>query len=72
MDIKEVEERVKWFRSGRLTTMMLSEIKRSFIHMANGGNGNVDDIGNVRDNYPGKSDLFFKAVCDRMGWGWRS
>ena len=70
INIKEVEERVKWFMSGMLSPMLLSEVERSFIHMANGGDGDVDHIGSVRHNYPGKSDLFFQRVCDAMGWVW--
>ena len=49
-----------------------SQIRRQFQDMANGGDGDEDGSGNIRDRYyKGKPDRYFQMVCDQMGWTWR-
>ena len=69
---KEAEQRAEWFKSkghGKMTGMMLNEIEMQFIEMAQGGDGSIAMMGNIRSNhYEGKPDAFFQHVCNILGW----
>ena len=56
-----------------MTEMMVNEVEVQFIEMAQGGDGTIAMMGNIRENhYKGKPDAFFQHVCDAMGWEWRN
>ena len=69
---EEADQRADWFKSkgsGMMTPMMLNECKMQFIEMAQGGDGSVAMMGNIRSNhYEGKPDEFFQHVCNVLGW----
>jgi len=75
-----VAEKVTWYKlneSGEkgsmMTPMMLNEVESQYIEMAQGGDGTVTMMGNIRKEYYGNMpDVFFQRVCDEMGWNWRS
>ena len=73
---EDVKQKVSWFKSGgqgMMTHMMMNEVEAQFIEMAQGGDGSITMMGNIRErHYKGKSNLFFQQVCDAMGWKWRS
>jgi len=49
--------------------MMMNEIEMQFIEMAQGGDGSIAQMGNIREEYYNdKEDTFFQAVCDAFGW----
>tara|TARA_R110000824_G_scaffold343581_1_gene530209 strand:- start:160 stop:393 length:234 start_codon:yes stop_codon:yes gene_type:complete len=69
---KEIKEKVSWLKSkgnGGMTNMMLNEVEYQFIDMANGGMGDCENIRSYY--YSDVPDIFFQAVCDKMGWNWR-
>ena len=72
----EAAQKVNWYKSrgdGMMTPMMLNEIESQYIEMAQGGDGTITCMGNIREEYyKGKPDAFFQRVCDSMGWNWRS
>tara|TARA_B100000700_G_C14971456_1_gene821635 strand:- start:2 stop:250 length:249 start_codon:yes stop_codon:yes gene_type:complete len=67
-------QRVKMYRSkadGAMTESMIEECKMQFIEMAQGGDGSIAMMGNIRDEYyKNHPDKFFQLVCDMMGWEW--
>ena len=74
-----VAEKVTWYKlneSGEkgsmMTPMMLNEVESQYIEMAQGGDGTITMMGNIRKEYYGNMpDAFFQRVCDEMGWQWR-
>lgn len=70
-----VEARIAWFKTkghGGMTEMMLNECEDQFIHMAKGGDGTINHMGDIRENYyKGFPDSFFQRVCDAMKWNWK-
>ncbi len=76
---KEAEQKIKWYKlneSGEkgsmMTPMMLNEVESQFIEMAQGGDGTITKMGNIREEYyEGKPNAFFQHVCDEMGWIWK-
>jgi len=67
-------QRVEMFRSrndGMMSHMMLNECKMQFIEMAQGGDGSIAMMGNIREEYyKNHPNKFFQVVCDMMGWEW--
>ena len=65
-----------WYQSrgdGLMGLMQMREAEEQYIHMARGGDGSINHMGNIREHYyTGKPNAFFQAVCDYMGWNWRS
>ena len=54
---------------GAMSEMMLNEVEMQFVEMAQGGDGSIAMMGNIREEYyPGMPDKFFQLVCDMMGW----
>jgi hypothetical protein len=74
-----VTEKIEWYKlnkqgkKGRMMTpMMLNEVESQYIEMAQGGDGSIAQMGNIRKEYYGTMpDEFFQRVCDGMGWQWR-
>jgi hypothetical protein len=64
-----------WYRSngqGCMSEMMVNEVKEQYIHMAQGGDGTINHMGNIREKYyTGKPNEFFQMVCDLMEWEWQ-
>ncbi len=74
---EEAAQKTKWFKDnqsgaeGWMTPMMLNEVESQFIEMAQGGDGSITCMGNIREEYyKGKPDAYFQHVCDAMGWDW--
>ncbi len=75
-----VAEKVTWYKlneagekGSMMTPMMLNEVEMQYIEMAQGGDGSIAMMGNIRKEYYGTMpDVFFQRVCDEMGWDWRS
>ena len=67
-----VAEAIVHFRTMAKTTKsktMMLEIEMQFIEMAQGGDGSIAEMGNIREEfYNDKEDTFFQAVCDAFGW----
>ena len=62
-------ERFRTSAGGMMTPMMLNEVEMQFVEMAQGGDGSVAMMGNIREEfYKGYPDKFFQLVCDMMGW----
>ena len=68
----EAFRKVQQYRTraeGMMTEMMLNEVEMQFVEMAQGGDGSVAMMGNIREEYyKGYPDKFFQLVCDMMGW----
>lgn len=66
--------RVEQYRTragGMMSEMMLDEVEMQFVEMAQGGDGTVAQMGNIREEYyESIPDKFFQVVCDMMGWEW--
>ena len=76
---EEATKKIKWYKDNKsgvenwMTDMMLNEVEMQYIEMANGGDGTIAMMGNIREKYyEGKPDAFFQHVCDGMGWEWRN
>jgi len=67
-----VADAIVHFRTMAKTTKsktMMLEIEMQFIEMAQGGDGSIAQMGNIREEYYNdKEDTFFQAVCDAFGW----
>ena len=66
------EQKVEWYKTkgqGTMSDMMIREVEEQYIHMARGGDGTINHMGEIRkEYYKGIPDEFFQFVCDRMEW----
>ena len=70
-DVAEVVERFRSRLEKPKLRMMMNEVEMEFIEMAQGGDGSIAELGNIREeHYSDKEDTFFQAVCDALGWDW--
>ena len=74
--MKSAQETIEKYKSrngGCMTEMMLNEVELQYIEMAQGGDGTIAMMGNIRAQYyTEEPDSFFQAVCDGMKWDWKT
>lgn len=74
-----VAKKVEWYKLNRaggkgtmMTPMMMNEVEMQYIEMAQGGDGTITMMGNIREKYYGNMpDRYFQLVCNEMGWNWK-
>lgn len=62
-------ERVHRYKNMDPKALESDGIKDHMVHMAQGGDGSINYMGNIRDKYyEGYPNEFFQLICKKMGW----